>query len=290
MLALGELSKRSLGTFRWVRKARRRFVEGRVRAAARRDQQAVRADVLRRPRTTRSPARSCTSSRSAAPRRPRTRCKVPSRDVRRQRVRRPATAPTTRASQYTRGNGRGVLGWLLLVGGIVVGGRRRCSASIGYSMSSRSSTGRRQMPPGPASGHADAARQPRSRRSSASRRRGAAADAAAARLSAERPADSARSLIMSGPRTGERAPAPQRLSDRQAARLRPPDRGRLHVEPARADRHGRAGHTASSTTAARRTARSSTACASPSSALAARHHASGSARPRSGSWQNRTTR
>ena len=257
LLALGELSKRSLGTFRWVRKGDRRVVEGRVRAAARRDRQAVRADVLPRRRTTTSRARSSTSSRSAAPRRRRTSCRSPRRACGGERVRdRLLRRRHVRAVPRGRA-ARGVFGWILLIGGVAVGVVVVLGV-IGCVVTKRKQP--RRMPPGDARACRCAGHRRRASRRSPMPPVGAEQPPQAPASSPNGRADP-RAARHDRPAHRRAHPAPQRLPDRQAARLRPPDRGRLHVEPARADRRWTRRQLHGSTTAARRTARSSTACA-----------------------------
>ena len=118
---LGELSKRSLGTFRWLAARQGRLVDRRSSSssATRSTQQYVLTYFLDADDDPR--ARSSRSSPSGAPRRP-------SQRAQGGRARR---AAASRARGYcvveslrrcrSAASGRGVLGWLLLIGGIVVG-------------------------------------------------------------------------------------------------------------------------------------------------------------------------
>ena len=180
--------------------------------------------------------------------------------------------------------GRGVLGWILLVGGIVVGAIVVLGV-IGFVMSKRAAA---QMPPA-----ADRACRRRRRTGHAA---GAPAEAEAARSApharGRRPAccRNGRPIPALAHHRAARAPASAHLLRHGFLIGKQPgcdlaDRRRLHVEPARADRDGRRRQLQALRPRLDQRHVTSTACASPT-ARSSTASPSGSARPRCGSWHN----
>ena len=201
MLALGELSKRSLGTFRWVRKA----AEDSWKAAFEQLREEINKqyvltyfvsptdDVAGKRLHIVTAGRTETTSNEL---------KVPS----------PACSGTECTTgycandtciQYTDGGGRGVLGWIVLLGGIVLGAALVLGV-IGFFITKRqhaqaAMAGHPQMPgEPPLPGHGPAAPQPKQKKG----KQAQAPIVPPGFLPNGRPIPAL--MITSGPRTGER--------------------------------------------------------------------------------------